>query len=124
MDRRFSEEPLAKREFIVNEPLRGRNSESCSPRPEVGDIDPARDLTNMFCFAKLEVEPSAALKFVARPLASVPAMPSKPARDLNNDVFSAKLAAEPMDALKFTPRPLKSDDASPKEPERDLNRAA
>ena len=86
MDRRFSAEPFAKREFIVNEPLRDRNSESCSPRPELEDSEPARDLTNMVCSAKLEVEPSEALKLVARPLVSVPAMLSEPVRDLNNDV--------------------------------------
>ena len=86
LDRRFSAEPFPNREFIVNEPLRDRNSESCSPRPELEDSEPARDLTNMICSAKLEVEPSEALKLVARPLVSVPAMPSEPARDLNNDV--------------------------------------
>ena len=86
MDRRFSDEPFANREFIVNEPLRDRNSESCSPRPEPEDIEPARDLTNIVCSAKLEVELSAAPKLAARPLVSVPAIPSEPVRDLNNDV--------------------------------------
>jgi len=38
----------------------------------------------MICSAKLEVEPSEALKLVARPLVFVPAMPSEPVRDLNN----------------------------------------
>ncbi len=66
--------------------LRDRNSESCSPRPELEDSEPARDLTNMICSAKLEVEPSEALKLVARPLVSVLVMPSEPVRDLNNDV--------------------------------------
>jgi len=86
LDRRFSDEPFANREFIVNEPLRDLDSESCSPRPERGDSEPARDLTNIVCSAKLEVEPSEALKLVARPLVSVPAMPSELVRDLNNDV--------------------------------------
>ncbi len=86
MDRRFSDEPFANREFIVNEPLRDLNSESCSPRPELEDSEPARDLTNIVCSAKLEDEPSAALKLVARPFDSVPAIPSEPVRDLNNDV--------------------------------------
>ena len=86
MDRRFSAEPFPNREFIVNEPLRDRNSESCSPRPEPEDIEPARDLTNIVCSAKLEEEPSEALKLVARPLVSVPSMPSEPDRDRNKDV--------------------------------------
>jgi len=38
----------------------------------------------MICSAKLEVEPSEALKLVARPLVSVLVMPSEPVRDLNN----------------------------------------
>src|SRR5216683_6382881 len=122
LDRRFSDEPFANREFIVNEPLRDLNSERCCPRPELEDSEAARDLTNIVFSAKLEVEPSAALKLVARPLISVPALPSEPVRDLNNDVRSAKVAAEPIDVLKFTPRPLKSDDASPTEPDRDLNK--
>ncbi len=86
MDRRFSAEPFPNREFIVNEPLRDLDSESCSPGLELGDSEPARDLTNIACSAKLEDEPSEALKLVARPLVSVPAMPSEPVRDLNNDV--------------------------------------
>ena len=86
MDRRFSDEPFAIREFIVNEPLRDLTSESCSLRSELEDSEPARDLTNIVCSAKLEFEPSEALKLVARPLVSVPAMPSELVRDLNNDV--------------------------------------
>ena len=86
MDRRFSAEPFPNREFIVNDPLRDRNSERCSPRPELEVSEPGRDLTNMICSPKLAVEPSAALKLVARPLVSVPAIPSEPVRDLNNDV--------------------------------------
>lgn len=78
----------------------------------------------MICSAELEVEPNVPFKLVARPLASVPAMPSEPGSDLNNDACSPKLAVEPIDVLKLTPRPLNSDDASPNEPEKDLNRAA
>jgi len=122
LDRRFSAEPFPNRKFIVNEPLRDLDRERCPPRPELEDREPDRDLTNILFSTKLEVEPSEALKLVARPLFSAPAMPSEPVRDLNNDVRSAKLAAEPIDVLKFTPRPLKSDDACPTEPDRDLNR--
>jgi len=78
-------------------------------------------LTNIVCSARLEVEPSAALKLVARPLVSVPAMPSEPVRDRNNDVCSAKLSAEPIDALKFTVRPLNRELERPSDPVRDLN---
>lgn len=86
LDRRFSDEPFVNCEFIVNEPLRDLDSESCSPRPELEDSDPARDLTNIACSTKLNVEPSEAPKLAVRPLVSVPAIPSEPVRDLNNDV--------------------------------------
>ena len=106
MDFRTSAEPFVSREFSANEPLKILTSENCSPRLALEDSESARDLTNIACSAKLKVEPSAALKLVARPLVSVPAMPCEPVRDLNNDVCCAKVAVEPIDALKFTARPM------------------
>jgi len=121
LDLRTSAEPFASREFVASEPFRVLTSENCSPRLELGDSESARDLTNIVCSVKPEVEPSAALKLVARPLASVPAAPTEPVRDRNNDVCSAKLAVEPIDALKFTVRPLNRELERPSDPVRDLN---
>src|SRR5216683_1074212 len=95
LDRRFSDEPFANREFIVNEPLRDLNSESCSPRPELEDSEPARDLTNIVCSAKPAVEPIDVLKFTPRPLKRDDASPMVSDRDLNSEVCSTRLEAEP-----------------------------
>jgi hypothetical protein len=140
LDLRVSAQPFPNRRFIVNEPLRVLKSETCSPRPELEESEPARDLTKEFWSATLKVEPSIPVKFVARPLVSAPSVPREPDRDLNNDVCStrfegivsdsvsvlknevcsARFEDRPNEPDKLLVKPLTSEPARDNEPKRVL----
>jgi hypothetical protein len=56
--------------------------------------------------ARLEAEPSEAVKVKARPLIPEPASDSEPVRDLNSEFFSATLDAEDSEPARDLARPL------------------
>ena len=76
----------------------------------------------MFCSLKLEAEPREAFRFVASPLASVPAMSRDSVRVLYSVSWFERSDVEPTDSLMATARPLKVDDVSPTEPGKILDR--
>jgi hypothetical protein len=59
-----------------------------------------------FFSARLEAEPSEAVKVNALPLTPEPASDREPERDLNSEVFSAKPEAKDREPVKTFPRPL------------------
>jgi len=58
------------------------------------ETEPVRDLKSEVFSAKLEDEPSEALKIIARPPSSELARENEPVRDLNSEDFSARLEAK------------------------------
>ena len=76
---------------------------SCEPTTE---SEPDRDLTIDDFLARLEAEPSEALKVKARPRIPEAARDREPDRDLNSELFSARLEAEPSEPVRDFARPL------------------
>jgi hypothetical protein len=68
--------------------------------------EPDRDLKSEFFSARLEDEPSEAVKVKARPLIPEPASDREPVRDLNSELFSATLDAEDREPARDLARPL------------------
>jgi hypothetical protein len=62
---------------MVHKPLNDLNRAVFSPRPEPEDNESVRDLKNEDCSKRLDVEPSEALRALARPLVSDPERPSE-----------------------------------------------
>jgi hypothetical protein len=70
------------------------------------ESEPDRDLKSEFFSARLEAEPSEALKVKARPLIPKAARDNEPVRDLNSELFSARLEAEDSEPDRDLARPL------------------
>jgi len=70
------------------------------------ESEPDRDLKSEFFSARLEAEPSEALKVKARPLIPEPASDKEPDRDLKIEFFSARLETEPRELDRDLARPL------------------
>src|SRR5438094_10623019 len=70
------------------------------------DREPDRDLKIDDFSARLEAEPSEALKLNARPRIPEAERDREPDRDLNSELFSARLEAEPSEPVRDFARPL------------------
>ena len=81
-------------------------SEDLSTNPEPRVSEPVRDLKNELRSRRLELEPSEALRDLARPLASEPARLNEALMDLKSELFSARPDEEPREPFRLLARPL------------------
>lgn len=74
------------------------------------------------CSAKLDADPTDAVRLTVRPLKKDDTSPRLSVRVLKSVLWPTMLVAEPTDAVKATVRPLKNDEANPRASEKARNK--
>src|SRR5207249_221320 len=90
----------------ISEPLRDLNSELFWAVFEARVSEAETDLCHEDLSARLEDEPSEALKYSVRPLKKELTRLNESLSDLKNEYFSTRLEASPSDALRDLAYPL------------------